>query len=469
MGVWQGWRGRTVPEIAPARCLLLTFPPQPSQPTPRKPRRSGPSQYGPASQDTLPCPFKDARMFRHSALRSAALALAVSLCLGVPSAFADNAPAASASTAVQREAVAKGLYELAYSPKQNAVFVPSSGGFGDDAGPAQVLRLNPTTLAVETRIPLERKAFGVVLDDAHNRLYVGNTVDLSVTVVDTAQNKAIGTIQLMEKKTGKDGKAAYTHDLRELVVDSAGNRLYVTGHSSQPDVSSVLFVIDTTTLKVINTIDGLGNAKAPGLALDAANKRVYTSNLLADLVVVGTDSHTPHSGALGCVAFGVGTTDMANAFVTGAVRLTMPASLRVDLAGALPPGVTAKDIVLHLLALPEIRSGAGVGKVFEFTGDAIAGLSVDERATLTNMTAELGGLTGIVAPDAETVRFLRERRGVDVVIEPWMHSDPDAVYAATLRVDCQALSPLVAAPGDPGNGIPLSSLQARPRIDSTYN
>ncbi|KAG0738006.1 hypothetical protein G6F24_017732 [Rhizopus arrhizus] len=78
-------------------------------------------------------------MFRHSALRSAALALAVSLCLGGPSAFADNAPAASASTAVQREAVAKGLYELAYSPNQNAVFVASSGGFGDDAGPAQVL------------------------------------------------------------------------------------------------------------------------------------------------------------------------------------------------------------------------------------------------------------------------------------------------------------------------------------------
>lgn len=146
-------------------------------------------------------------MFRTPLFRSAALALAVSLSLGVPSAFADNAPDASATTAVQRQAVAKGLYELAYSPKQNAVFVASSGGFGDDAGPAQVLRLNPATLAVETRIPLERKAFGVVLDDAHNRLYVGNTVDLSVTVVDTAQNKAVGTIQLMEKKTGKDGKA----------------------------------------------------------------------------------------------------------------------------------------------------------------------------------------------------------------------------------------------------------------------
>lgn len=185
-------------------------------------------------------------------------------------------------------------------------------------------------------------------------------------------------------------------------------------------------------------------------------------------VVVGTDSHTPHSGALGCVAFGVGTTDMANAFVTGAVRLTMPASLRVELAGRVPAGVTAKDIVLHLLALPEIRAGAGVGKVFEFTGDAVGALSIDERATLTNMTAELGGLTGIVAPDAETLRFLRARRGVDAQIEPWMRSDPGAQYAAKLRVDCLALEPLVAAPGDPGNGVALSGLPRRPRIDIAY-
>src|SRR5690606_36635991 len=185
-------------------------------------------------------------------------------------------------------------------------------------------------------------------------------------------------------------------------------------------------------------------------------------------VVVGTDSHTPHIGALGCVAFGIGTTDMANAFVTGAVRLTVPHSLKVNLAGELQPGVTAKDIVLHLLALPEIRSGAGVGKVFEFAGQAVAALSIDERATLTNMTAELGGLTGIVAPDAETARFLREQRGMDADIEPWMRSDTGAAYAMTLTVDCGALSPVVAAPGDPGNGVPLASLRDRPRIDIAY-
>ncbi len=185
-------------------------------------------------------------------------------------------------------------------------------------------------------------------------------------------------------------------------------------------------------------------------------------------VVVGTDSHTPHSGALGCVAFGVGTTDMANAFVTGAVRLTLPQSLRIVLDGRLRPGVTAKDIVLHLLAQPFIRSGGGVGKVFEFTGSGMAHLDTDERATLTNMTAELGGFTGIVAPDAQTVRFLRERRGIDVVLEDWMHSDPDAAYAQTIPIDCAAVSPMLAAPGDPGNGLPLAALAEPVKVDIAY-
>ncbi len=95
-------------------------------------------------------------------------------------------------------------------------------------------------------------------------------------------------------------------------------------------------------------------------------------------------------------------------------------------------------------------------------------MSIDERATLTNMVAELGGYTGIVAPDDETRRFLRERRGVDFTIEPWMASDPGAAYADTIVLDGRQLSPMVAAPGDPGNGRPLCSLAERPRIDIAY-
>jgi len=185
-------------------------------------------------------------------------------------------------------------------------------------------------------------------------------------------------------------------------------------------------------------------------------------------VVVGTDSHTPHSGALGCVAFGVGTTDMANAFVTGAVRVTLPECVRVVLQGQLPAGVTAKDLMLHLLATPYVRSGSGVGKVFEFAGEGMAHLSTDERATLTNMCAELGGLTGIVAPDAETLRFIRERRGVDAVIEDWLHSDDGAHYAHHMAVNLSTLSPMVARPGDPGQGLALVDLPERVRIDIAY-
>jgi len=185
-------------------------------------------------------------------------------------------------------------------------------------------------------------------------------------------------------------------------------------------------------------------------------------------LVSGTDSHTPHSGSLGCVAFGVGTTDMANAFATGAVRMTLAPVLRIELAGRLQAGVTAKDVVLQLLALPDIRSGGGVGKVFEFGGEAIRAMSTDERATLTNMTAELGGLTGIVEPDEETLRFLKERRGVEFKLESWMRSDAQAPYASRIEVDCSALSPMVASPGDPGNGLALDDLQQPVRVDIAY-
>jgi 3-isopropylmalate/(R)-2-methylmalate dehydratase large subunit len=185
-------------------------------------------------------------------------------------------------------------------------------------------------------------------------------------------------------------------------------------------------------------------------------------------LIVGTDSHTPHSGALGCVAFGVGTTDMANAFVTGAVRLTMPTVLRVEFDGVLAAGVTAKDLALHLLAEESIRAGAGVGKVFEFGGPVVRQLGIDERATLTNMTAELGGFTGIVEPDEKTQQFLAERRGLEVALEPWMASDPGAPYDAVIRIDCSGLSPMVARPGDPGNGVALSRLGERVRIDIAY-
>ena len=185
-------------------------------------------------------------------------------------------------------------------------------------------------------------------------------------------------------------------------------------------------------------------------------------------LVVGTDSHTPHCGALGALAFGVGASEMASAWLTGEVRVTVPPTCRVRLDGELPAGVEAKDVVLHLLRLPYVREGRAIGQVIEYSGQAILGMNTDERATLTNMAAEIGGFCGIVAPDAETITFLRERRGLAMVLDLWMRSDPDAEFAHTIEVDCGALEPMLAQPGDPGNGIEVSRLPAPVAIDIAY-
>ncbi|WP_449433556.1 aconitase family protein [Pseudomonas putida] len=185
-------------------------------------------------------------------------------------------------------------------------------------------------------------------------------------------------------------------------------------------------------------------------------------------VVVGTDSHTPHSGALGCLAFGAGATDIANSWATGFIRCRMPEVIKVELTGKLAADVTAKDIVLELLRSEPIRQGQAIGAVFEYSGQAVAELSVDERATLTNMVAELGGFTGIVIPDQKTVDFIRQRRGVAIELEDWLFSDEGAEYKEHIRIDCSSLAPLVAAPGDPGNGIAIADLAAPVVVDIAY-
>jgi len=185
-------------------------------------------------------------------------------------------------------------------------------------------------------------------------------------------------------------------------------------------------------------------------------------------VVVGTDSHSPHSGALGCLAFGAGATDIANSWATGFIRCRMPEIIKVELTGRLRADVTAKDIVLELLRSEPIRQGQAIGAVFEYCGEAVRALSVDERATLTNMVAELGGFTGIVAPDQKVVDFLRERRGIEVELEDWLQSDADADYKEHIVIDCSRLSPLVAAPGDPGNGMRLDELDGPVAVDIAY-
>jgi 3-isopropylmalate/(R)-2-methylmalate dehydratase large subunit len=187
-------------------------------------------------------------------------------------------------------------------------------------------------------------------------------------------------------------------------------------------------------------------------------------------LVIGTDSHTCMAGALGCFAFGVGSTDMANAWMTRDVRVTVPESARFELTGKLRPGVCAKDVMLHILAQPFFKGGDGIGKVLEFGGDGVTHLPLDERATLTNMAVEAGGFTGIIEADEVVVDYLVKQRGVRAEdVRPLLvKADPGATYCATFTIDLATIPPMVATPGDPRNGVAFDKLGPAVKIDIAY-
>ncbi len=187
-------------------------------------------------------------------------------------------------------------------------------------------------------------------------------------------------------------------------------------------------------------------------------------------IVVGTDSHTCMAGVLGCFAFGVGSTDMANAWYTKDIRLRVPETVRYVLRGRKRADVAAKDVMLYILATDYMKTSQGIGKVLEFAGDDLANWSMDERATLTNMSVEAGGFTGIIEPDEFTLDYIVKMRGLDPeeVRKGFVFSDPDAEYAATFEIDLNQIHPMVALPGDPRNGIPIDELTEEVRIDAAY-
>lgn len=189
-------------------------------------------------------------------------------------------------------------------------------------------------------------------------------------------------------------------------------------------------------------------------------------------LIIGSDSHTPHSGAIGCVAFGVGTTDIANSWVTKDVRIRVPETVKTVIRGKPPENVTAKDVILFILRSDYVRSGKALGKVIEYAGEVVEAMDIGERATMTNMAAEIGGFTGIVAPDKKTAAYLVRERGLSFAeAERYcegLFSDPDAEYAHTMQVDAATLRPMVALPGDPGNGIFIHELGNAVKIGTAY-
>jgi 3-isopropylmalate/(R)-2-methylmalate dehydratase large subunit len=186
------------------------------------------------------------------------------------------------------------------------------------------------------------------------------------------------------------------------------------------------------------------------------------------MTIVCGDSHTATHGAFGALAFGIGTSEVEHVLGTQCLLQRRPKTLEVRCEGALGPGVTAKDLILGLIA--QIGIGGATGHVIEYRGDAIKALSMEGRMTVCNMSIEAGARAGLVTPDDTTFQYLAGRkhapkgRAWDAALERWrqLASDPDARFDAQVTLDASLLTPMVTFGTNPGMGIPVTDRVPKP-------
>jgi len=180
------------------------------------------------------------------------------------------------------------------------------------------------------------------------------------------------------------------------------------------------------------------------------------------MTIVCGDSHTATHGAFGALAFGIGTSEVEHVLATQCLLQQRPKTCLVTFEGKLPEGTTAKDMILALIAA--IGTGGGTGYVFEYTGQAVRALSMEERMTLCNMSIEAGARAGMVAPDETTYKYLAGRQFApkgaawESALVDWraLPSDPGATYNTNLSLDISTLAPMVTYGTNPGMGLPIS-------------
>ncbi|HDM90285.1 MAG TPA: 3-isopropylmalate dehydratase large subunit [candidate division WOR-3 bacterium] len=205
-----------------------------------------------------------------------------------------------------------------------------------------------------------------------------------------------------------------------------------------------------------------------GAALSEVGEGICHQRLVEDFVkpgdvVVGADSHTCTSGALGAFATGMGSTDVAIAFGLGKVWMKVPETHRFVLKGKMPGGVFAKDLILYIIGM--IGADGATYKAMEFEGEVIENMSMESRFTLTNMAVEAGAKTGLIATDETTRAYLRERNRESDFRE--IKPDPDAVYEKTYEIDVSGIEPQVSFPHTVDNTRPISEAKGV-KIDQVY-
>ncbi|MFA5122319.1 3-isopropylmalate dehydratase large subunit [Zavarzinia sp.] len=191
--------------------------------------------------------------------------------------------------------------------------------------------------------------------------------------------------------------------------------------------------------------------------------------VLPGATLVCGDSHTCTNGALGALAFGVGTSECAHALGTATLRMRKPRKMRLTIEGRLGRGVTAKDVILHAIAV--FGTSAAVQHVIEYAGSTVRALDIEERLTLCNLSVEMGARSGIVAPDDKTFDYLAGRRNApggalfERAVDHWrrLASDEGAVFDTDVALDARAIAPTLTWGTDPGQAMPVDGLIPDPR------
>lgn len=200
--------------------------------------------------------------------------------------------------------------------------------------------------------------------------------------------------------------------------------------------------------------------------------KMLEDHALPGQLILGNDSHTCTLGVVNALAIGKGAIDLAGAIAYDKMVLTVPESIRVNLHGKLQKGVTMKDFMLQFGARKELKEERqGSGRVFEFGGEALSEIPFDEQIKLTNMSVEFLGFSGIVEPNKQIVKYLKEKRSMTdkQILKLMVLSDRDAEYAFTFNIDLSTIEPTVATPGDTQNGRPLSEIEKQHiRIQKAY-
>jgi len=197
-------------------------------------------------------------------------------------------------------------------------------------------------------------------------------------------------------------------------------------------------------------IPGYGNMQGVSHQLAVESGKFLPGN-----IAVGTDSHTCTYGALGGFSTGIGSTEMCAVLATGELWFKVPQSYRVNVTGKLPDKVLSKDVMLKLLAM--IGANGATYKALEFCGDTIENMSISSRFTLCNMAIECGAKNGVIPADNKTAEYYRSI-GVELSEDAFLRSDVDAVYEKEIAIDAAALSPMVAVPFSPANGVSVDDV-----------